>query len=166
MALIISLDKIVKALENGEYVIVAFLDFSTAFGTLDYSILLMKLEYHGICGICLDWSKSYRTVRKQYVAYNGIPSSSKLIKCDVLQGSILGTLLFLLYINALPNVCKSADPVLFADDTNLFINGSNIIDLQTEINSELLEISTWIKINQLYLNMRKTHHVIFTTKKG
>ena len=99
------------------------------------------------------------------VTYNGIPSSTKLIQCGVPKGSILGPLLFLLYINDLPNVCKSADPILFADDTNLFINGSNLIDLQTEINSELLEISTWLKINKLSLNVRKTHHMIFTTKR-
>ena len=104
-------------------------------------------------------------MRKQYVTYNGIPSSTKLIQCGVPQGSILGPLLFLLYINDLPNVYKSADPILFADDTNLFINGSNLIGLQTEINNELLEISTWLKINKLSLNVRKTHHMIFTTNR-
>ena len=163
MALVLLLDKIVKALENGEYVIGIFLDFSKAFDTVDHNILLKKLEYYGIRGVCLDWFKSYLTVRKQYVTYNGIPSSTKLIQCGVPQGSILGPLLFLLYINDLPNVCKSADPILFADDTNLFINDSNLIDLQTEINNELLEISTWLKINKLSLYVRKTHHMIFTT---
>ena len=129
MALVLLLDKIVKALENGEYVIGIFLDFSKAFDTVDHNILLKKLEYYGIRGVCLDWFKIYLTVRKQYVTYNGIPSSTKLIQYGVPQGSILGPLMFLLYINDLPNVCKSADPILFADDTNLFINGSNLIDL-------------------------------------
>ena len=165
MALVLLLYKIVKALENGEYVIGIFLDFSKAFDTVDPNILLKKLEYYGIRGVCLDWFKSYLTVRKQYVTYNGIPSGTKLIQCGVPQGSVLGPLLFLLYINDLPNVCKSADPILFADDTNLFMNGSNLIDLQTEINSELLEISTWLKINKLSLNVSKTHHMIFTTKR-
>ena len=141
MALVLLLDKIVKALENGEYVIGIFLDFSKAFDTVDHNILLKKLEYYGIRGVCLDWFKSYLTVRKQYVTYNGIPSSTKLIQCGVPQGSILGPLLFLLYINDLPNVCKSLEIL------------------------ELLEIPTWLKINKLSLNVRKTHHMIFTTKR-
>ena len=65
----------------------------------------------------------------------------------------------------MPNVCKSTNPVLYADDTNLFINGKNLIDLQTTINSELAEISTWLKINKLSLNVKKTHHMVFTHKR-
>ena len=137
MALMVLLDKIVKALENGEFVVGVYLDFSKAFDTVDHSILFVKLEYYGIRGIALDWFKSYLTGRKQYVTYNGTSSSTKVIKCGVPQGSILGPLLFLLYINDLPNVCKSTNPVLYADDTNLFINGKNLIDLQTTFNSEL-----------------------------
>ena len=94
------------------------------------------------------------------VTYNGIPSSTKLIQCGVPQWSILGPLLFLLYINDLPNVCKSADPIVSADDTNLFINGSNLIDLQTEINSELLEISTWLKINKFSYTLGREYRVM------
>ena len=165
MALMILLDKIVKALENGEFVVGIYLDFSKAFDTVDHSILLVKLEYYGIRGIALDWFKSYLAGRKQYVTYNGTSSSTKMIKCGVPQGSILGPLLFLLYINDLPNVCKSTNPVLYADDTNLFINGNNLIDLQTAINRELAEISTWLKINKLSLNVKKTHHMIFTHKR-
>ena len=119
MALMILLDTIVKALENGEYVNGILLDFSKAFDTVDHSKLLLKLEYYGIRGVCLDWFKSYLTWRNQYVTYNCIPSSTKLIQCGVPQRPLL----FLLYINDLPSVCKSADPVLFVDDMNLFING-------------------------------------------
>ena len=165
MARLVLLDKIVKALENGEFVVGIYLDFSKALDTVDHSILLVKLEYYGIRGIALDWFKSYLAGRKQYVTYNGTSSSTKVIKCGVPQGSILGPLLFLLYINDLPNVCKSTNPVLYAGDTNLFINGKNLMELQTTSNSELAEISTWLKINKLSLNVKKTHHMIFTHKR-
>ena len=87
------LDKIVKALENGEFVVGIYLDFPKAFDRVDHNILLIKLQYHGIRGIALDSFKSYLAGRKQYVIYNGTSSSSKVIKCGVPQGSILGTLL-------------------------------------------------------------------------
>ena len=91
----ILIDEIDKALGSGEYVIGIFLDFfSKAFDTADYGILLMKQEYYGIRGVCLVWSKSYLTKRKQYFMYNGIPLSTKLIQYGVPQGSILGLLLF------------------------------------------------------------------------
>ena len=103
--------------------------------------------------------------REKYVTYNATSSSTKLIKCGVPQWSIFGPLLFLLYINDLPNVRTSTNHVLYAYDTNLFIKGKNLIGLQTTINSELTEISTWLKINELSLNVRKTYHMIFTHKR-
>ena len=90
----VSPDKIVKALENGEFVVGIYFDFPKAFGTVDHKILLMKLQCHGIRGIALDSFKSYLAGRKQYVINNGTSSSTKVIKCGVPQGSILGTLLF------------------------------------------------------------------------
>ena len=120
MALIVLIYKITKALENGDYVIGMFLDFSKAFDTVNHHILLEKLEYYGIRWSALAWFESYLANRQQYVTYNEVKSSCKTIKCDVPQGSILGPLLFLLYINDLANICKHTLPVLFTDDTNLF----------------------------------------------
>ena len=100
----------------------------------------------------------------QYVTYNGSQSSQQMIKCGVPQGSILGPLLFLIYINDLCIVCKSTEPVLFADDTNLFSSGSNAISLQDGVNNDLAIIAEWVKINKLSLNIKKTHFMCFSAK--
>ena len=98
LALTCLVDKISNALENGEYVLGLFLDFSKAFDTVNHDILFEKLEYLGIRGIPLMWCKSFLSDREQYVVYNDASSSRKNITCGVPQGSILGPLLFLLYI--------------------------------------------------------------------
>ena len=124
MALMLMGDKITKALDNGDYVIGIFLDFSKAFDTVNHEILLDKLSHYGVRGNAYDWFKSYLSNRSQYVTYNGVASSTKNITCGVPQGSILGPLLFLIYINDLYNVCQESVPILFADDTNLFYSAS------------------------------------------
>ena len=107
MALMCLIDKISKAVENGEYVLGLFLDFSKAFDTVDYDVLFMKLYHYGIRGCALQWFKSYLLDRVQYVSYNNYDSSTKSVKCGVPQGSILGPLLFLIYVNDLSDVSKS-----------------------------------------------------------
>ena len=120
MALITFMDKLTNAIENGEYVTGIFLGFSKAFDTVNHDILLEKLEHYGIRVCALLWFRSYLSNRPQYVTYNGTASMSHTIKCGVPQGSILGPLLFLIYINDLGNVWINTMPLLFADDTNLF----------------------------------------------
>ena len=166
MALMFMMDKITNAIDNGDYVIGIFLDFSKAFDTVNHGILLEKLCHYGIRGHALDWFRSYLSNRKQFVTYNGTVSSTKTITCGVPQGSILGPLLFLIYINDLYNVCLESVPILFADDTNLFYSGSNIETLVRSINDELSNISTWLKTNKLSLNVKKTHYMIFHRKKA
>ena len=165
VALLTFIDKVIQAIENGEYVIGVFLDFSKAFDTVDHKILLDKLDHYGIRGIsALSWFRSYSSHRFQYVTYNGSQSSQQLIKCGVPQGSILGPLLFLVYINDLCIVCKSTEPVLFADDTNLFSSGSNASSLQDGVNNDLAFIAEWLKVNELSLNIKKTHFMCFSAK--
>ena len=155
MALMILMDKIAKSLENGELVIGVFLDFSKAFDTVNHDVLLQKLQHYGIRGSALKWFQSYLSDRCQYVTYNGQESSKKAINCGVPQGSILGPLLFIIYINDLSNVCNHMMSLLFADDTNLFVSGKDVIKLQQEVEMDLNKISEWLKINKLSLNIKK-----------
>ena len=99
------------------------------------------------------------------VTYNGVASRTKPVTCGVPQGSILGPMLFLIYINDLYNVCQESVPILFADDTNLFYSASSLDTLVRRINDELCNISTWLKINKLSLNIKKTHYIIFNRKR-
>ena len=165
MALMFMMGKITAAMDNGDYVIGIFLDFSKAFDTVNHDILLEKLCHYGIRENTLEWFKSYLTNRRQFVTYNGMVSKTKCITCCVPQGSILGPLLFLIYINDLYNVCCASIPILFADDTNLFYSGSHVDALVQNINDELLNISKWLKAKMLSLNIKKTHFIIFHRKK-
>ena len=165
MALMVLTDKLIRSLENGEFVIGVYLDFSKAFDTVDHEILLSKLSHYGIRGNCLNWFQSYLSNRKQFVTYNGVSSPVNRITCGVPQGSILGPLLFLLYINDLGNMCSSTTSILFADDTNIFKIGNNLKEMEDELNSELSKISIWLRANKLSLNIGKTHFMLFSNKK-
>ena len=122
---------------------------------------LSKMHHYGIRGIALNWFKSYVENRKQY---NGVESSLLSIRCGVPQGSILGPLLFLIYINDLANVCKYTMPIFYADDSNLFQNWKNLEDIEMKINSELTEVAEWLKVNKLTLNINKTLCMLFSKK--
>ena len=129
-----------------------FLDLQKAFDTLDHQILLCKLESYGIRHKCLEWCKSYLSNRTQRVFVAGVTSTSLNITCGVPQGSILGPLLFLIYINDLPSVCNQLSVHLFADDTNLCSLGCSRIAIQDDLDS----VAAWLNANKLKLNMLKT----------
>ena len=164
-ALITLVDKITKSLDHGDIVIGIFLDLKKAFNTVDHNILIKKLYYYGISGNILKWFESYLTDRKQYVYFKGKKSDIKKISYGVPQGSILGPLLFILYINDFASVSVKLFYVLFADNTNIFLNGKDINKLVEIIQSELFKLCNWLQMNKLTLNLPKTHFMVFHRAK-
>ena len=164
MALIYLTDKIRKAIENVKYFIGIFIDFRKAFDTVDHSIILEKLYHYGIRGVAHDWFFSYLTGRKQFVEFNGSKSTVLDMKCGVPQGSNLGPLLFLLYINDLAFVSPKLFAILFADDSNFFCTGQSLSKVFETVNHELNSIVDWLNSNKMSLNVEKTHFMIFHSK--
>ena len=164
MAIIDLVDKISNNIDIKKHSIGIFLDLSKAFDTIDHQILLRKLQRYGVRGIACDWFKSYLENRVQYVSYNTKDSDYMKIMCGVPQGSILGPLLFILYINDIVKVSTVLNPVLFADDTSLFHAHTDLDTLIEEINEELQKITTWFHTNKLSLNIKKSNFIIFLPK--
>ena len=154
-------EKIKESIDGGKYGCGIFIDLRKAFDTVNHKILLKKLDHYGIRGIANNWFNSYLTERYQYVYLNGESSEKKAITCGVPQGSVLGPLLFLIYINDLPNISKVLDFYLFADDTNLYCEDDCLKKLESKINKELKNLYLWLSVNRLALNMDKTNFVIF-----
>ena len=150
-----------ESFEKKEFTLGVFVDLSKAFDTVDHDILLAKLSYFGINNKYRNWFKSYLSNRQQYISYNNKNSSIKNIICGVPQGSILGPLLFLLYVNDLQNASQIFKPIMFADDTNLFYSHNNIKQLFQIVNQELKQIQTWFNTNKLSLNLTKTKYIFF-----
>src|SRR3984885_15376093 len=138
-----------------------WLRLAKAFDTVDHEILLKKLENYGIRGTSLQWFHSYLDNRQQLVKCNDQFSNLRIIRYGVPQGSNLGPLLFLLYINDLPSASTLLHFILFADDTNIFYSHKSLDSLMKLVNSELSTAADWFKANRLSLNLNKTSFIIF-----
>ena len=156
-ALVLS-DSILTAFEKNEFLLSIFIDLSKAFDTVDHEILIKKLENYGVRNTNLKWFKSYLSKRKQFVT-NG--SSILEITHGVPQGSILGPLLFLIYINDIAKCSKLLNFILFADDTTAFLSGKNAFEVFKTVNAELPNLQTWFFANKLSLNTIKTKYILF-----
>ena len=148
-------ENIRKALDGGNIGCGVFVDLQKAFDTADHQIVLAKLNHYGIRGVSNDWFKSYLSNRNQYVPINGFDSGLTSISCGVPQGSVLGPLLFLLYINDLNQAIKFCKVHHFADDTNLLCLSNSIKKLNKLVNTDLKHLVNWLNANKISLNVKK-----------
>ena len=160
-ALIEITEKIRKALDSRKFACGIFVDLQKAFDTVNHEILLEKLEHYGIRNISNSWFRSYLNNRKQLVSLNGVESETKTIKHGVPQGSVLGPLLFVIYINDLHNAIIHSQSYHFADDTHLLNINNSPKKVQKQLNIDLKLLCNWLLANKISLNSKKTEIIIF-----
>ena len=166
LATVESVDRILHSIYNKEPPLAIYMDLSKAFDTLDHTILSNKLRYYGITDISLKWFMSYLSQRTQYVGVNCIQSPKRVIQTGVPQGSILGPLLFLIYMNDIPSANEYFTFILYADDTTLFSKMTHSLPALPHehnilINGEHHKVNDWLVANRLSLNVDKTKYIIF-----
>ena len=147
-------------IDKGEYTGLIFIDLKKAFDTVDHNILLQKLAKYSVNGLEHDWFASYLNNRKQFCKVNGVSSSISDINCGVPQGSCLGPLLFLIYINDLPFSLEKAHVSMYADDTTISHSSMSLADLQHDLNWDISNLQDWLHGNNLSLNVVKTQSLI------
>ena len=156
---------VIKNLDDKKFSLVIYLDLSKAFDTVNHTILLDKLYHYGIRGVCFNWFKDYLTDRKHHVKIhrdNEITySDSNIITTGVPQGSVLGPLLFLIYINDLNNSLEIMKSINFADDTNLIYSNTDIDELFIEVQYDIENVLDWFRSNKLSVNIDKTCYMVF-----
>ena len=152
-------------IDNGFLNGVVFIDLKKAFDTIDHEIILRKMSYFGANQETITWFQSYLSNRTQRCNVNGRLSTPRTITCGVPQGSILGPLLFLMYINDLPNCLREASPRMFADDTNITLTAKTLTELKLALTPELSNLNCWLRANRLSLNVAKTELMIIGSRQ-
>ena len=164
-ALISITERIKSLVDSGNYVCGVFVDLEKAFDTVNHNILCEKLNFYGLRGKVNNLISSYLDNRKQFVSINGFDSELRDLVCGVPQGSSLGPLLFLIYINDFRLSLKKTECGHFADDTYIMFGSHNIATIETVVNFELKLVSKWLRLNKLSLNEGKTELIFFRSKQ-
>ena len=158
------IETIYKGLNNHDHNIATMIDLSKAFDTVNHHILIQKLEKYGIVDNALELFQCYLRNRKHFVKIGNSVSDMMTSNIGVPQGSILGPILFLIYINDLPQACNLAKPIIFADDTTLVISNKDNNNLINNLNHELNEVFSWCQSNRLTVNTNKTEILLFSNR--
>jgi hypothetical protein len=158
-------DNIREELDKSNHVLGLYLDLTKAFDCVNHKILLNKLSHYGIRGTAFDWFKSYLSDRTQKTFVNDTYSDALNINTGVPQGSVLGPILFLIYVNDIAESVQNGKVRLFADDTNLFFSNRSIDQLKTAANNSLTQLNNWFSANKLSLNIDKTCFTVFSNAK-
>ena len=166
MAVLEMVERVRGAWAKGNAAIGVFIDLKKAFDTVDHGLLLAKLEHYGVRGPALSLLRSYMEGRSQYVAYGGAESGRGQVECGVPQGSVLGPLFFVIYVNDMFRALEGIDSVLFADDTNLYAEDDDLERLFGRVNRGLEALGRWFRCNRLTLNLKKTEFIYFGGPKG
>ena len=166
MAIIALTELIRNSLDKNETAAGIFVDLQKAFDTVEHSILLKKLDHYGVRGVANDLFKSYLQDRYHCVKIENTYSDYTVIKHGVPQGSVLGPLLFLIYINDLRNAIKHSNTIHFADDTSLLCQGKSLNKINKHVNHDLTQLVSWLRANKISLNAAKTEIIIFRTKNS
>ena len=141
------------------------IDFSKAFDMVDHDILLQKLQHYGIRGNAINWVKSYLNNRMQFVSIDGKNSMTKTLTYGVPQGSILGPLFFIVYINDIPEIHAFAKFILYADDANIILTANSLAEIISQFITLSSALKAWVASNGLALNLKKTNYMIFTNQR-
>ena len=159
-SLISSTDFWYENIDRSNVNLTIFLDLKKAFDTVDHDILLRKLRAYGIRGKAGDWFQSYLNNRKQFCSLNGQQSKARDATCGIPQGSCLGPLLFIIYLNDLEKCLKFSRASIYADDTSITIASDDVAKLVEDAHQELSNLSEWMRVNKLSPNPKKTEFMV------